>query len=276
VSGSTSWTYDDEAFAGADRAQIDGFEQSADENHYLVSPAFNFTSQTNLTIEFNYGEFGEGPDIELLYSTTYTGSGDPEASGVVWTPISVTFTDNSTSAFSNSSSGIIALPATLEGQTDVYFAFQYVGDASITDGAEAWYIDDIIVDATLTASPLDDYLASRSLTAGDLELDVNDNGFTVLEEYLSGFGDGVGLDVIEYGIDLDPSLALTLTNGTEVIPEGITVTLLATNDLNVAFASVGYTHSVVDNLDGTFTHSYTETTPPTSDTRFLQLSITAD
>ena len=126
------------------------------------------------------------------------------------------------------------------------------------------------------SDPLGDYLTSRGLTSADFDLDVNSNGYSVAVEYLAGFGDGLGSDVIEFGIETDGSLALTLTSDLATEPEGITVELWATSDLTVAFASVAFTHSVVDNGDGTYTHSYTETTPPESDTRFLQLSITAE
>ena len=272
VSGSFPWQID-----GVDeRAEADGFADGAStENHYLVSPAFNFTSVTDITLAFDYGENFDGPDLELLYSTNYSGSGDPEAGGVVWTPISFVFTDSSTGGgFSASSSGDIALSVTLEGLTDVYIAFKYTADGTEI-ASEQWFVDNIVVDATSAApDPLADYLAFRDLAVGDLELDTNNNGFTVLEEYLSGFGDGVGSDVIEYGIDVDGTLALTLTNDLATIPDGIVVELLATSDLTLGFAPVAFTRTVVDNGDGTFTHSYTENAPPVSDARFLQLRIT--
>jgi hypothetical protein len=241
----------------------------------LVSPAFNFTSVTDITLAFDYGEDFDGPDLELLYSTNYSGSGDPEAGGVVWTPISFVFTDSSTGGgFSASSSGDIALSVTLEGLTDVYIAFKYTADGT-NIASEQWFVDNIVVDATAAEpDPLADYLAFRDLAVGDLELDTNNNGFTVLEEYLSGFGDGVEPDTIEYGIDVDGTLALTLTNDLATIPDGIVVELLATSDLTLGFAPVTFTRTVVDNGDGTFTHSYTENTPPVSDARFLQLRIT--
>ena len=95
----------------------------------------------------------------------------------------------------------------------------------------------------------------------------------MLEEYLAGFGDGSGPDAISYGIN---NGALTLTSDSELEPDGISVVLEATADLGVAFANVAFTASVVDNGDGTYTRSYTETTPPAGDQRFLRLSITSD
>ena len=97
----------------------------------------------------------------------------------------------------------------------------------------------------------------------------------MLEEYLAGFGDGSGSDVISYGIDNN---ALTLTSDLESAPSGITVVLQATSDLSIAFANVAFTASVGDvNADGSYTRSYTETSPPADALqRFLRLSITTD
>jgi len=127
----------------------------------------------------------------------------------------------------------------------------------------------------LVANPVADYLTVRGLLSDDLGTDTNGNGFTVLEEYLAGFGDSSGSDVISYGIDNDGTLALTLTSDLELEPDGIGVILEATSDLGVAFAPVAFTISVVPN-DGTFTRSYTETTPPASEQRFLRLNITEE
>lgn len=260
------------------RAEADGFADGGAEvvNNYLVSPAFDFTSVTDITLSFDYGEAFDGPDLELLYSTNYSGSGDPEAGGVIWTPISFTFIDSSTSeTFSDYSSGNIALPSLLEGQTDVYFAFKYTADGTDT-GSEQWYVDNIVVDAASATAPLDDYLTQRFLSLSDLETDTNGNGFTVIEEYFAGFGDGAGDDTIVYGID-PAGPALTLTSDLANDPDGVVVALFATSDLTTAFASVAFTTSSVDNGDGTFTRSYTETTPPSeADNRFYRLSITVE
>ena len=125
------------------------------------------------------------------------------------------------------------------------------------------------------ANPLADYLTARGLTSDDVGTDTNGNGFTVLEEYLAGFGDGSGSDVISYGIDNDGALALTLTSDLELEPVGIGVVLEATSDLGVAFAPVAFSISVVPN-DGAFTRSYTETSPPAGEQRFLRLNITEE
>jgi hypothetical protein len=142
-------------------------------------------------------------------------------------------------------------------------------DAAV-DGDDAYLGSTGLVTA---ADPVADYLTLRSLTSDDLTTDSNGNGFTVLEEYLAGFGDGSGPDAISYGI---VNNALTLTSDLESEPSGITVALQATSDLSVAFSNVASTISTVDNTDGTYTRSYTETDPPAGGQRFLRLSITTD
>ncbi len=140
------------------------------------------------------------------------------------------------------------------------------------DGDDAYAGSTALVAA---ADPVADYLTARSLTSTDLATDTNGNGFTVLEEYLAGFGDGSGPDAISYGI---VNNALTLTSDSQSEPSGITVVLQATSDLSVAFANVAFTASVGDvNADGSYTRSYTETSPPADALqRFLRLSITTD
>jgi hypothetical protein len=70
-------------------------------------------------------------------------------------------------------------------------------------------------------------------------------------------------------------VALTLTSDLELEPDGIGVVLEATSDLGVAFEPVAFTISVVPN-DGSFTRSYTETSPPAGEQRFLRLNITTE
>ncbi|TVP78805.1 MAG: hypothetical protein EA353_07625 [Puniceicoccaceae bacterium] len=124
--------------------------------------------------------------------------------------------------------------------------------------------------------PLESYLTERNLTEADLEVDTNGNGFTVIEEYFAGFGDGIGSDTILYGID-PAAAALTLTSDLQSDPDGVIVELLATSDLAAGFLPVSFTVSSVDNGDGTFTRSYIETQPPAQATsRFYQLRLTAE
>jgi hypothetical protein len=278
VTGDDPWDFSE------NDALVDGLttDNGAVEEHYLVSPSFNFTTQNSLTLTFDYAggfDVASLDSLELVYSTDYSGSGNPESSAT-WTPITFAFTNVFVDGITTSnlvSSGPVALPVEVEGESTVYLAFRYNSDGTLN--TEQWLLDNIVLQGGgVSTGPLDTYLTSRSLTTEDLGTDTNGNGFPVLVEYLSGFGDGIGPDVIEFGIVADGAsqLALTLTNDLAEIPAGISIELLATNDLAAAFGPVGYTHSVIDNLDGTYTHSFTENSPPVTDTRFLRLSITAN
>lgn len=98
----------------------------------------------------------------------------------------------------------------------------------------------------------------------------------MIEEYLAGFGDGLGSDEIVFGVDPAAS-ALTLTSDRETDPDGIVIELLATSDLSAGYTSVPFSVSSADNGDGTFTRSYTEANPPTdADSRFYRLGLTSE
>ena len=263
---------------GTNSASIDGSSNSGADNIYLVSPLFDLSGKADGVISFDFagGYASALSTFELVYSTDYSGSGDPEGSAT-WTGITYDFSTNLQvdAPTGLTASGDVSLPAALDGVSTFYLAFRYTSDGSLT-GSEYWYLDNILVTASdaVAADPVADYLTARSLTTGDLATDTNGNGFTVLEEYLAGFGDGSGPDAISYGIDND---ALTLTSDLESEPTGITVVLQATSDLSVAFEDVAFTASVGDvNADGTYTRSYTETDPPAGGQRFLRLSITTD
>jgi len=256
-----------------------GFVDNGAEDHYLVSPALDFSAETAITISFDYeGTYddGDSDSFELVYSLDYSGSENPEGAAI-WTEIPFDFSQNLQTAdpVALVNSGLISLPAALEGESVVYLAFRYSAGGGELD-SELWELDNILVQSTtVVANPVADYLTVRGLTSDDLGTDTNGNGFTVLEEYLAGFGDGSGSDVISYGIDNGATLALSLTSDLELEPVGIGVALEATSDLGVAFAPVAFSISVVPN-DGTFTRIYTETTPPASEQRFLRLSITEE
>jgi hypothetical protein len=279
VSGDDPWDF------GLDDAFIDGGLTAGDpvviDDHYLVSPELDFTSESGLTITFDYaGSFDVSglESLELLYSVDY--AGDPAAA--TWTDISFSFTNIKAEAEDVDvpgeliSSGAVDLPALLEGQSGIRLAFRYNNVDGELANSEQWVIDNIVVQGsggTPPSDPLGDYLTSRQLAPTDLETDVNGNGFTVLEEYFAGFGDGAGADTVIFGFDpTAPAITLISDLGTD--PDGVVVDLLATSDLSIDFESVPFTVSSVPNGDGTSTRSYTETSPPVgADTRFYQLLL---
>ena len=255
-----------------------GVTAGTTDDHYLISPELDLSSTTGVTITFDYaGSYDANTSLEnlqLVYSTGYTG----DASTTTWLPLTFDFTNITTDEADVTipgdlvSSGQVDI-SSVDSQSAVRLAFRYISPDGTIETSEQWVIDNIIVQGTPATDPLATYLASRTIDSSDLATDTNGNGFTVLEEYLAGFGDGSGPDAISYGIDND---ALTLTSDLELEPDGISVVLEATADLGVAFAPVEFITAVINNADGTFTRSYTEISAPTDDNRFLRLSITTD
>ncbi len=256
---------------------LSGVTLAAGESYLIANSSAALPFSSDLADETSEITFFNGNDSLVLYSDptgylvsnildaiSFTVAKEGEERGFVRTSASYGFDFNSGSSiedYDDDNSG----PAVWTQITTA------AADAAV-DGDDAYLGSTGLVTA---ADPVADYLTARSLTTGDLVTDTNGNGFTVLEEYLAGFGDGSGPDAISYGI---VNNALTLTSDSQSEPSGITVTLQATSDLSVAFANVAFTATEGDvNADGSYTRSYTETSPPADALqRFLRLSITTD
>ena len=135
-------------------ADINGFQDQDDED-WLVSPPLNLDNSTNETFNFKSKNRyqGIGIDLELKYSTNYSGTGNPNAAGVVWNTISLPGLTNNTASTSNtvfnatafaSYSPSIDLSA-INGST-VYLAFRYTGTAA---ASKQWQLDDLLIQGNL-------------------------------------------------------------------------------------------------------------------------------
>ena len=114
---------------------------------WLITPAINFNQYLNEKMEFmsamkDYD--GNNIKIYLMYSTDYTGEGDPNNAS--WTDIS-NRANWSPGEYEFVSSGIVDL-SDLNG-TFVSLAFKYVAPTGSSNG-RTWEIDDINVDADLS------------------------------------------------------------------------------------------------------------------------------
>ncbi len=103
--------------------------------NWLISPALDLSTSTAANLSFdNAYNFG-GPTLELLVSTNYAGTGDPNSA--TWTPLSATWSGG---GFTWVNSGIIDLSAYLGGTLRI--AFKYTG----TDfNGSTWELDNIII-----------------------------------------------------------------------------------------------------------------------------------
>jgi len=121
---------------GTDYGVIDNFNSgNTTTESWLISPSLDFSASTTPTMSFINAYKYAGAPLQLLISTTYSGTGNPNLS--TWASLSATW---STGNFIWADSGIISLSGYL--QSNVHIAFKYTGSNS--DGS-TWEIDNIIV-----------------------------------------------------------------------------------------------------------------------------------
>ena len=149
VAGAQNWSCSNFGNNGTKAVDINGFSGSAQTNDdWLISPPVSVGSIAIPFMSFySRGEFN-GPSLQLLISTNYTGTGNPNAA--TWTALPATFPPlNNTWTISDG----IDLTA-YKGAGQFYVAFRYT--SSTPEGAARWTVDDVrIYDATyhLSANP---------------------------------------------------------------------------------------------------------------------------
>lgn len=123
--------------------EMNGFGDENDED-WLISPQIILSGLDSALISFSTQERFDGADLELYFSTDYSGSGAPSAAN--WKKIDIAFNDESTSSvYSNWYNYDFIDIDSLSG-TDGYFAFRYNGTSSV---AETWRVDDFWVGGKL-------------------------------------------------------------------------------------------------------------------------------
>ncbi len=140
--GDETWEWG--SFEDDEYAEMSGYSGSAQENiDWLITPAFDFTSAQNLTLNFdeiiNYGTGNIDDEQEVLVSTDYSGIGDPTTAS--WTELTVTGRSDGGSwdFFSVDEVDLSAY----EGESSVHIAFRYT---STTGGAATWRPDNILIE----------------------------------------------------------------------------------------------------------------------------------
>lgn len=120
-------------------AQITNWNGSSNDaaETWLISPALNLSGSSAASVEFMNACNYNGPNLQLMVSTDYSGSGDPTLA--TWTDLSSSATW-STGSWNWVNSGVVDLSAYLTSAT--YIGFRYTGGAS--DG-KTWELDDIII-----------------------------------------------------------------------------------------------------------------------------------
>jgi trimeric autotransporter adhesin len=149
VIGAQKWACSNFGRNATKGVDINGYAGSAQENEdWLISPPLNVASVNLPVLSFwSKGEF-TGPSLQLLISTNYDGSSDPNTA--TWTDLQANFP---------SLNGVFTLTDGIDLSAykgaPFYIAFKYFSSAEL--GAARWTIDDININnrtQLLTATPL--------------------------------------------------------------------------------------------------------------------------
>jgi len=140
VTGAQVWERDNNyGLEGTPCARMSGYEGGSNANEdWLISPAMNFSNYENELLSFHTAMNYTGPELEVLISTNYDGSGNP-ASGN-WNSLTGTLSGGS---WEWTFSGDIDVSA-YNGNA-VYVAFKYTSTAS---ESATWEVDDILITGT--------------------------------------------------------------------------------------------------------------------------------
>lgn len=135
VTGAQVWQCTNFGRNGTNGVQINGFSGSAlDNEDWLISPAFNLSAFNVPVLSFYSISTFNGPALEVLVSTNYSGSGSP--AGATWQPLSVVLPATGSATWQLSDNVILSAFKT----TGVYIAFKY--KSSPATGASRWTVDD--------------------------------------------------------------------------------------------------------------------------------------
>ena len=137
VNGTLNWTIGTIGGSYANMSNYNGSTNEINES-WLISPSIDLSGATTPALSFNNAYSYTGNALEVLVSTDYSGTGDPNLAnwtsftgGAVW----------STGFFAWVNSGPLNLSSFT--QNGVYVAFKYVGSGS--DGS-TWEVDDIKIE----------------------------------------------------------------------------------------------------------------------------------
>lgn len=129
-------------FDGKFFAQMNGFDGGIQDNEdWLISPALDMDLYADEVLTFENANNFDGPDLELLASTDYDGSSDPNTAS--WTDLSQNVTW-SPGGYEYVDSGEIDL-SSFSGTG--YIAFKYVSNAAVS--GKLWQVDSIVVKASV-------------------------------------------------------------------------------------------------------------------------------
>lgn len=174
ASGSNNWEVT--SYSGNYYAECTNYNSTGNVDDWLISPALDLDSYSGEVLNFISadGYNSDNYNLDVVISTNYSGSGDPEAAGVTWTALNPALAPAQSSGYSDwVSSGDVDLSGY---SGTAYIAFHYDGG----DATPTWQIDDIQITGFLTATatiPTVSTIAATNVTAGSAQLNgtVNPN-----------------------------------------------------------------------------------------------------
>jgi len=153
------------AAAGNKFARINGFGADEQSDDWLISPAFDFNASTGEVLSFDTAYNFDGPALEFLYSTNY--SGQPDPSDADWTPIA--FSLPGTGNFAFASSGLLDVSG-INGAA-VYFAWRYTSTGTGPGQSRVWEVDNILLTADLPVGEGEGTADGEGATDGEGSVD---------------------------------------------------------------------------------------------------------
>jgi hypothetical protein len=192
VSGSASWVgYESSTAPDSPVAQMSGWQDDADSDDWMISPAVDLTNYANETLAFVWGFNFDGDPIEVLISTDYDPGTHTNPADATWTNITPDLPP----------SGYTYEQATADLSTfdsaSAYIAWHYTAQPDL---AQNWRIDDIRV---LSEPPMDPDLDGDGILNVDEPAGDTDNDGLTNENDPDSNGNGV-MDGEEQVLGLDP------------------------------------------------------------------------
>ena len=136
IAGSENWE------CGTNGMQVNAFGSDVACDDWLISPAIDLNSYSNEILTFtSWTRYTDTdyPQIELKYSTDYSGSGDPSSAN--WYNLTATWSVEDSQTWTGS--GDIDLSSIVGSQ--VYIVFHYTSSGTEGGTSAWWEIDDILI-----------------------------------------------------------------------------------------------------------------------------------
>lgn len=160
TNGAFDWVASDLGSTGDFYARMTNFDGANNAvEAWLITPSLDLSGATDPNLSFRNAYNFAGDALELMVSTNYTGTGDPNVA--TWTDLTSTPTW-STGGFSWANSGDVSLASYLVN--GVYVAYKYTGTGS--DGS-VWEVDDFLIQEGGTVTTLTSIYDIQYTVAGN-------------------------------------------------------------------------------------------------------------